>query len=198
MWEAHLKISKSKKNNTPTSDLFRLHKTNYTIPQLTSTWEEDAFDQMELLGFPLYSPFSIATEDYFTEDILAKDLHLYEGQTIWIKGYLIHSKSTNTSHHKKMFFGTFLDAEGNWLDTVHFPEIAKKYPFRGKGIYKVRGKVVIDYDCISIEANFMEKQGVIEDPRYSNLRAGETLFNRKPIDKNTPQNMPLLGHRKNT
>lgn len=196
LWEAHLKTSKESAKEKFVPDLFRVTKTNYTIPELESTWQEDAFDQMELLGFPLYSPFSISlSEDIESEEmILAKDLHLYEGMIVWVKGYLIHSKRTVTSKQDKMFFGTFLDAEGNWLDTVHFPNIAQRYPFRGKGIYKVRGKVMVDYDCVTIEASYMEKQGVIEDPRYSNLRAGEGIYERKKATvEHTPVDHKALG-----
>lgn len=175
MWEAHLKISKESAKVQFTPDFFRVEKVEFTIPPLSSTWEEDAFDQMELLGFPLYSPFSISTSDE-TEAILTKDLLQHKGAIVWVKGYLIHSKNTTTSKKEKMFFGTFLDAEGEWLDTVHFPSIAKKYPFRGRGVYKIKGKVVCDYDCVTIEATYMEKLGVIQDPRYSNLRAGEGHF----------------------
>jgi DNA polymerase-3 subunit alpha len=104
---------------------------------------------------------------------MAADLHLHEGKRVWIKGYLIHTKTTATSNNLKMYFGTFLDEVGDWLDTVHFPEIAAKFPFRGRGIYKIRGKVTIDYGCILIETDYMEKLGIIEDPRYANLRFSE-------------------------
>jgi len=187
LWEAHLKISK---HPTPTNegpDLFRIPHDNYSLPNIKNSWEEDAFDQMELLGFPLYSPFSISTEDH-SEAIPANDLRYHEGFKVWISGYLIHRKNTITSKGDKMFFGTFLDMEGNWLDTVHFPEIAKRYPFRGKGIYKIYGRVIIEYNCVTIEAEFMEKCGIIEDPRYSDIRAGEGIFQRKkskdiPLEK---------------
>lgn len=180
MWEAHLKISKETVKEKHSAELFQIQKADYELPNLYHTWEEDAFDQLELLGFPLYSPFSISTED-LTEHVLAKDLRDYKNSIVWIKGYLIHAKRTTTSKQEKMFFGTFLDHEGEWLDTVHFPDIAQKYPFRGKGVYKVKGKVVVDYDCVTIEASYMEKLGVIEDPRYANLRAGEGIF--KPTKK---------------
>ncbi len=192
MWEAHINVSKHKKKEIYSGDLFSVNKTTYKIPPLENTWEEDAFDQIELLGFPLYSPFSIATEATFLTPILAKELHLYKGLTVWIKGYLIHSKRTTTSHQKKMFFGTFLDSEGEWLDTVHFPNIAQKYPFRGTGIYKIKGKVVIDYDCTTLEVEYMEKLGVIEDPRYTELRSGETLFKKSNL--NTPHQE--INHKK--
>ncbi len=69
-----------------------------------------------------------------------------------------------------MFFGTFLDEKGHWIDTVHFPQVATKYLFRGIGVYKLRGKVLADYGCINIEVDYMDKMEVIEDPRYSEIR----------------------------
>jgi len=192
MWEAHIKTSKESTKEKFTTDLFRVKKLDFAIPELYHSWEEDAFDQLELLGFPLYSPFSICTDDS-TENILANDLRNYKNATIWIKGYLIHAKRTTTSNEQKMFFGTFLDVEGEWLDTVHFPDIAQRYPFRGKGIYKVRGKVIVDYDCVTIEANYMEKLGVIEDPRYTNLRAGEGVFKSSKEPEKIETNHQTLG-----
>jgi DNA polymerase-3 subunit alpha len=171
LWEAHLKTAKTVVSHQ-TRDLFRIEKKAYTLPKLINTWEEDAFDQIELIGFPLYSPFSISTANEINE-VMAADLHLHEGKRVWIKGYLIHTKTTATSNNLKMYFGTFLDEVGDWLDTVHFPEIAAKFPFRGRGIYKIRGKVTIDYGCILIETDYMEKLGIIEDPRYANLRFSE-------------------------
>ncbi len=66
-----------------------------------------------------------------------------------------------------MFFGTFLDEEGAWLDSVHFPNIARRYLFRGRGVYVVFGRVNLEYDCVTIEAEYLEKIGVVEDPRYA-------------------------------
>ena len=56
-----------------------------------------------------------------------------------------------------MHFGNFLDEDGEFIDTVHFPPIAKKYPFRGKGIYQLEGKVVEEFDAISIEVDYMKR-----------------------------------------
>ena len=41
----------------PMPSLFKAEKVNYQTPELSTTVLEDAFDQMELLGFPLCSPF---------------------------------------------------------------------------------------------------------------------------------------------
>lgn len=66
-----------------------------------------------------------------------------------------------------MYFGTFLDRQGALFDTVHFPPIAKRYPFRGHGVYAIWGKVVTEFDCTTIEVTRLEIQPIIEDPRYA-------------------------------
>lgn len=66
-----------------------------------------------------------------------------------------------------MYFGTFLDRDGHFIDTVHFPPIAVKYPFRGKGIYAITGKVLEEFGCINIEVVSLYKLPIIEDPRYA-------------------------------
>ena len=81
-----------------------------------------------------------------------------------------------------MYFGTFIDRDGDFIDTVHFPIVAKEYRFRGKGIYSVTGKVVEEFDCISIEVIKMQHLAIIEDPRYSDklLEINSTKnFNRR-------------------
>ncbi len=163
LWEAQLKIQ-PKKEWVP--ELFRLKPVSFEIPELHEIWQEDAFDQLELFDFSLYDPFLLANQDARTV-IKAKDLHRFAGQKVWIKGYLIHVKKTMTNRGEQMFFGTFIDEEGDWLDSVHFPDIARRFQFRGRGVYLVFGKVNLEYDCIIIEAEYLEKLGMLEDPRYS-------------------------------
>ncbi len=78
-----------------------------------------------------------------------------------------------------MYFGTFLDRDGDFLDTVHFPPIATKYPFRGKGIYKIIGKVMVEFDCVTIEVSKLERLAIVEDPRYSVNSLNPTFQNKK-------------------
>ncbi|UKN00824.1 DNA polymerase III subunit alpha [Paracrocinitomix mangrovi] len=184
LWEAHFKLGNVSKKRTDdlanflVKDLFRIQRPEYEIPQLENSWQEDTFDQIELLGFPLHNVFEILRQDD-TVYYLAEELPNHVGETVWIKGYLIHRKRTSTKNGDTMYFGTFLDEKGQWLDSVHFPQIAAKYHFRGSGVYKVKGKVIEDYDCISIEAEYMEKMEIIEDPRYSDERMGFTALSKK-------------------
>ena len=185
MWEAYLKISKNK-STLDTIDLFRVQPQEYTIPQLHHSTEEDAFDQLELLGFPVHNPFDLLIEDSQSVS-LAKDLPNFMGKDVWVKGYLVHTKKTTTSDGKQMFFGTFLDEEGIWLDTVHFPNIAQRFRFQGKGVYKVYGTVISEYDAVTIEVKYMKKMDIIEDPRYAEVRNQKsdvvTWNNRKDYGK---------------
>ncbi len=165
LWEAHLKISKVTLEDD-IATLFKTEKIHYKTPQLSSTFLENAFDEMELLGFPLCNPFELLEKSLKIE-LKANDLPNYIGKIISVEGYLITTKNTVTKNQKMMYFGTFLDRDGHFIDTVHFPPIATKFPFRGKGVYKITGKVLEEFDCINIEVISMYKLAVIEDPRYS-------------------------------
>ena len=165
LWEAHLKISKAVVEDHRMT-LFRTERINYQTPELPSTALENAFDQIELLGYPLYNPFHLL-KTAPPNTIRAKDLKNFEKQQITIEGYLVTTKTTSTSKRKVMFFGTFLDRDGDFIDTVHFPPVAAKYPFRGKGIYEITGTVLVEFDCINIEVSKMKHLAIIEDPRYA-------------------------------
>ena len=89
------------------------------------------------------------------------------GQTVEVVGYLVTVKETATSKGDRMCFGCFVDREGAWLDTVHFPPSLRTYGFRGKGIYRIRGPVREEYGCYHVEALWMEKMAYIPDPRYA-------------------------------
>lgn len=97
------------------------------------------------------------------------------GEKVWVIGYYINAKKTVTSNGQLMFFGTFLDQEGDWLDTVHFPDVAHSYPFRGPGVYAIFGTVTSEYNFIAVEAAFMKKLDTIEDPRYSEIKASKRI-----------------------
>jgi DNA polymerase-3 subunit alpha len=127
---------------------------------------EDAFEQMELLGYPLCSPYKLLSEK--AENwIRARDLVHFIDQEVSIDGYLVTTKRTSTSGKKTMFFGTFLDADGDFIDSVHFPPVAARYPFRGKGIYRLTGVVMEEFGCLTLEIRRMERLPIIEDPRYA-------------------------------
>ena len=126
----------------------------------------DAFDEMQLLGFPLKDPFILLTEDK-KDETFSRGLPDNVGKVVTIVGYLVTVKNTATHNGKSMYFGTFIDRHGEWLDTVHFPSIATKYPFRGRGLYSITGTVTEEFNCINVECLSMYKMPIIEDPRYA-------------------------------
>jgi len=182
LWEAHLKISKSVVEDHIMT-LFKTEKISYKTPNLSSTDLENAFDEMELLGFPLCNPFDVL-ETEFTNERRAQELLQLEHQTVTIEGYLVATKHTKTSKGQVMHFGTFLDYDGDFIDTVHFPPVAAQYPFRGKGIYSITGKVMIEFDCVNIEVQTMTRAAIIEDPRYSVNSKNPTFQNKKSFEDN--------------
>ena len=65
-----------------------------------------------------------------------------------------------------MTFGTWLDEEGRYFDTTHFPISLDRYPFQGKGLYLIHGKVTEDFGFASLETDAMEKLPYRKDARY--------------------------------
>ena len=165
LWEAYMKINKvSLEAHVVT--LFKTEKITYQTPNLPSTRHEDAFDEIEYLGFPLCDPFELIT-DKIGPSLLAKDLPDFIHKTVVAYGYYVTAKNTATHKGDRMYFGTFLDRNGDYIDTVHFPPSAKKYPFRGRGVYKLTGKVMEEFDSISIEIFNMKKLDMMQDARYA-------------------------------
>lgn len=73
--------------------------------------------------------------------------------------YFIARKHVITKNNDQMFFGTFVDANLDWIDTVHFPDSAKRNPLHTSGFYRVSGKVAEDFGVYSLEVHKMEKVG---------------------------------------
>ena len=64
-----------------------------------------------------------------------------------------------------MHFATFLDNEGQFFDTTHFPQVLKAYPFRGNGVYLILGRVVSEFGFPSVEVEKMAILPLKPDPR---------------------------------
>ncbi|MAB74798.1 MAG: hypothetical protein CMC99_07610, partial [Flavobacteriales bacterium] len=154
-----------------TGELFAPPKPRtYVLPPLDAAPLTDAFDEWELLGFPLCSPFLLLTEDakaVVRSGVLARDLPDRIGEVVTVVGHLVTVKETATAKGERMCFGCFVDLEGAWLDTVHFPSVARDFPFRGRGVYAVRGTVSESFGCLNVDAQRMERLATLPDPRYA-------------------------------
>lgn len=156
LWEAMLFYSEAKVRMPSTIDLFDTEPKEYPLPHFEANEIEDSFDEMELIGFPLRDPFRLLPgKDY--GDTAASELSMKLGNEVSIVGYLVTTKDTRTRGGAMMHFGTFYDSRGDIFDTVHFPGSSKQYPFRGRGFYRMKGKVMEDHGVLTIEVSNMEK-----------------------------------------
>lgn len=165
LWEAYMKVNKVELEEH-VETLFKSEKVTYNTPQLNCNAFEDAFDEIQYLGFPLCSPFQLLLNPISTL-LMAVDLLQNIGKTVTVYGYYVTAKRTVTSKGDLMYFGTFVDTNGDHIDTVHFPPVAKKYPLKGRGVYKITGKVTEEFDCVAVEVEIIEKLAIIQDPRYA-------------------------------
>jgi DNA polymerase-3 subunit alpha len=187
LWQAHFLLGHAPPK-IPTGVLFKSKAKKYQLPALYSAPLEDAFSEMELLGFPLCDPFMLLDEEA-KQEVLAKDIANYKNKVVTIVGYLVTIKKTKTSKGEAMYFGTLLDREGQWLDTVHFPPYSRKYPFRGRGIYEIKGKVLEEFDCYNVEVSFMRKLPIAVDPRYADVK----MANRERLNDNKRKSLREFG-----
>lgn len=141
----------------------------YKLPVLERSPFEDAFDEIELLSFPVScSPFDLLKTTY-RGSVMAKDLVNHHKKTVKMLAYLISRKHVPTKRGT-MFFGTWIDIEGDYFDTAHFADSLEKYPFQGGGCYLLLGTVEVDYHFPTITVSKMAKMPFIPDPRYSNTK----------------------------
>jgi DNA polymerase-3 subunit alpha len=158
LWEAMLYLSNqsANKKKIQTTALFDTEPKEYPLPVLHRQPLEDAFDEIELLGFPLCDPF-LLLDTPERGDTVASELMQKIGKKVKMVGYVVTTKDTSTLKGEPMHFGTFYDKHGEVFDTVHFPNVTRQYPFRGRGFYGIRGKVVEDFGIASVEVEYMTK-----------------------------------------
>jgi DNA polymerase-3 subunit alpha len=92
-----------------------------------------------------------------------------------VLGYLVTSKPVNTVTNELMNFHTFLDAAGDWLDTIFFPNVNRYHAVTGKGFYAMKGKVVEDFGVFSIEVTECRKIGLRDRNDFPNKVNAERL-----------------------
>ncbi len=165
LWEAHMLLGKTNKEHN-NNLLFHERPREFKLPELEQTKTEDAYDEIELLGFPVTVTWFGLLKTKYNGNIFAGDLINNVGKTIKILGDLVTIKNVRTVKEEWMHFGCFLDARGEFFDTVNFPDSLKYYPFRGYGIYLILGTVVEEFGFPGIEVKKMAKLPFVKDPRY--------------------------------
>jgi DNA-directed DNA polymerase III PolC len=165
LWDAHLMLGKSTRENDMPM-LFREKPREFVLPQLEQTLLEDAYDEIELLGFPITLNGFDMLETEFRGEIPASELIKHTGKKIRMLGNLVTIKYVHTVKGEWMHFGCFLDIHGEFFDTVNFPNSLRNYPFRGYGVYLVLGRVTEEFGFPSITVEKMAKLPFKKDPRY--------------------------------
>ena len=162
------------------------------LPELLHYPLADAYDELDLLGFPLCDPFTLveggewklvngerknctdappiansrsplASSPPF---ILKGDMPRHIGKRVQMLGYLIHVKATDTHYGQRMSFGSFIDPVGDFWDSTQFPQVAERFPFRGRGVYRFTGVVEEEFGHVSLRTQWFEKLPWKPDPRY--------------------------------
>ncbi len=165
LWEAHMLLGKT----TPPPSMQQLFATpakTFELPVLIHQTVEDAFDEIELLGFPVTLSAFDLLKTSFRGDVKAKELIHHVGKKVRLVGNLVTIKYVTTVKRDTMNFGTFLDDEGNFFDTTHFAPSLNRYPFKGRGLYLILGKVVEEFGFPSVEVEKMARLEMTGDPRY--------------------------------
>ncbi len=162
LWKAHLLTGKMPR---PGPLLFAAPEKTFHFPHPETDPIQDAYDEMELLGFVLSTdPFDLLKTNYRGE-VMAGDMMGRKGQTVRMLGWLVSIKQVRTVSKKSMHFGCFADRRGDYFDTVHFPETSARYPFRGNGIYLLLGRVAEEFGHVSLVVGKMAPMPLKPDPR---------------------------------
>ena len=164
LWKAHMLLNKTvpvAKNRA----LFEAAPREFVLPRLEQSVLGDAWDEIELIGFPVSMTAFDMLETRFRGEITSMQMMSNLGRTVRMLGRLVTIKYVRTVRGEIMHFGTFTDVQGEFFDTVHFPPSLKNYPFRGDGIYLILGKVVEEFGFPSLEVEKMAKMPFLKNPK---------------------------------
>ena len=158
LWEGDFQQKKNQALGPKHQALFREAPIELVLPELPVYELDDMYDEVELLGFPIRDPFGLVDDDP-SKYTPARALGQYVGKMVTVLGYHITHKPVRTIKDETMSFGTFLDVNKDWIDTVHFPE-AHAIGAPEAGFYRITGKVMEEFGVYSIEVKKMVKVGL--------------------------------------
>jgi DNA polymerase-3 subunit alpha len=158
LWEGDFVQKRSRALVPAHRPLFKEASMVLTLPDLPVYELDDVYDEVELLGFPVRDPFILVDDDP-SRYLVARDLPAHVGRTVTVMGYHVTHKPVRTIKNETMSFGTFLDMNKDWIDTVHFPQVHAANP-PTSGFYTITGKVVEEFGVYSIEVSKINKAGI--------------------------------------
>ena len=169
LWEAHALNGKMSSYRNKFHGMRGLiqEPDGYQLPEMRTQPLEDAYDEIELFGFPVTMTWFDMLKTRFRGEVLANDMLQHVGGQYRMLGHLVSLKYVKTSKGELMHFANFLDANGDVFDAVVFPNVLKTYPFQGNGTYLMLGKITEEFGHPSIEVQKLAKMEIQSDPRAS-------------------------------
>jgi DNA-directed DNA polymerase III PolC len=164
LWEAHMMINN--RSQEYVKPLFSSPSRKFSLPELEQSALEDAYDEIELLGFPVSMSWFDMLETEYRGETTARRMISQVGTMVRMVGHLVTVKYIKTIKNEWMNFGCFIDPEGNFFDSTHFSQSLAKYPFKGSGTYLLLGKIVEEFGFTSLEVEKMARLPVKKDSRY--------------------------------
>ena len=154
-------LEQRSQRKTPRNFFAEAQRTSVAPPVVVDTGLEQMRAEFELLGMPLGNPFKLMLprqrlDTLRAYTVRARDLPRYAGRTVRILGYYVCRKRTTTKHGDTMYFGCWYDEYLDFYDTTHFPAFLRQFPFRGKGIYIIEGRVDMEFGFASLTVLAME------------------------------------------
>jgi error-prone DNA polymerase len=164
LWEVHMMMNSKKQEYI--RPMFSPPVRNFSLPVLEQGKLEDAYDEIELFGFPVSLTWFDMLETRFRGEITANKMKDHVGTKVRMVGHLVTIKYIKTIKKEWMNFGCLIDVEGNFFDSTHFPQSLNNYPFKGSGTYLLMGKIVEEFGYPSLEVEKLAKLPVKLDIRY--------------------------------
>ncbi len=165
LWDAQVVTGHLKQHET-TGTIFSVQRREFELPALEQSEIEDAYDEIELLGFPVTMSMFDMLKTGFRGEVMAGDMLQHVGEKRRMLGRLVTTKNVRTVKREWMQFGTFTDRHGEFFDVVNFPGSLRRWPYKGGGIYLLLGEITEEMGFPSMTVEKMEKMPLQADPRY--------------------------------
>lgn len=165
LWEAYW--HKGKGSKEPMGVLFKAGEEKTVFPDFKTSLLEDAYDELELYGFPVSLSWFDLLQTKFRGELMAKDMLRNVGRRFRMLGKLVTIKPVRTARGDRMALATFADCMGEHFDTVHFPKVLTDWPFQGDGVYLLLGKVTEEFGQPSLEVEKMARMPYKPNPKIS-------------------------------
>jgi error-prone DNA polymerase len=165
LWDAQV-VSGHLKKQEAVGSIFPVQRREFELPALEQSEIEDAYDEIELLGFPVSMSMFDMLKTTFRGEVMAGEMLQHVGKKRRMLGRLVTTKNVRTVKREWMQFGTFIDQHGEFFDVVNFPGSLRRWPYKGAGIYLLLGEITEEMGFPGMTVEKMEKMPLQADPRY--------------------------------